>query len=95
MQAHTHDSSDRLVIELRVETFVGTCAGAGVGRTAARTAGRRDIYLKQRLKDTLVEHHKNVNRHRGDLPEVQNWKWQVNSPSRQRSRSASTPSPCG
>jgi xylulose-5-phosphate/fructose-6-phosphate phosphoketolase len=37
--------------------------------------GDAGIYLKQRLRDKLVEHRLYINRHGQDLPEVRNWKW--------------------
>ena len=37
--------------------------------------GDRGIYLKQRLRDKLIEHKQYIARHGQDLPEIQNWKW--------------------
>jgi xylulose-5-phosphate/fructose-6-phosphate phosphoketolase len=33
------------------------------------------IYLKQELKDKLVEHKQYINQYGEDLPEIRNWKW--------------------
>ena len=33
------------------------------------------IYLKQQLKDKLVEYRQFINEHGLDLPEIRNWKW--------------------
>jgi len=37
--------------------------------------GDRGIYLKQELKDKLVEHRQYINRFGEDLPEIRNWSW--------------------
>jgi xylulose-5-phosphate/fructose-6-phosphate phosphoketolase len=37
--------------------------------------GDKGIYLKQRLKDKLIEHKQYIDRYGQDLPEIRNWKW--------------------
>ena len=37
--------------------------------------GSKGDYLKQKLRDKLIEHKLYVNKHGKDLPEVLNWKW--------------------
>jgi xylulose-5-phosphate/fructose-6-phosphate phosphoketolase len=37
--------------------------------------GERGTYLKQRLKDKLIDHKQYIDEHGQDLPEVRNWKW--------------------
>ncbi|MHB1094501.1 phosphoketolase family protein [Thiobacillus sp.] len=37
--------------------------------------GDKGIYLKQQLKDKLVEHKQYINKHGDDMPEIRNWKW--------------------
>ena len=39
--------------------------------------GDRGIYLKQQLKDKLIEHRQYINAHGRDLPEVRDWSWKV------------------
>jgi len=40
--------------------------------------GSKGVYLKQQLKDKLIEHKQYVNEYGKDLPEVLNWKWKNN-----------------
>jgi xylulose-5-phosphate/fructose-6-phosphate phosphoketolase len=39
--------------------------------------GDRGIYLKQQLKDKLVEHKQYIEKYGEDMPEILNWKWKV------------------
>jgi xylulose-5-phosphate/fructose-6-phosphate phosphoketolase len=38
--------------------------------------GDRGVYLKQQLRDKLVEHRRYIKQHGRDMPEVQNWRWE-------------------
>jgi xylulose-5-phosphate/fructose-6-phosphate phosphoketolase len=44
--------------------------------------GDQGIYLKQQLKDKLIEHRQYIGKEGRDLPEIRNWKWSA-SPLRQ------------
>ena len=38
-------------------------------------SGPRGVYLKERLKDKLIEHRQYINQYGEDMPEIRNWKW--------------------
>ncbi len=37
--------------------------------------GEKGVYLKQQLKDKLIEHKQYINKYGQDMPEIRNWKW--------------------
>jgi xylulose-5-phosphate/fructose-6-phosphate phosphoketolase len=39
--------------------------------------GSRGAYLKQPMRDTLIEHKHFIDAHGQHMPEIQNWKWSV------------------
>jgi hypothetical protein len=40
-------------------------------------AGDRGKYLKEKLKDKLIEHKQEIDRYGEGLPEIRNWKWSL------------------
>ena len=42
--------------------------------------GDKGIYLKQQLKDKLIEHKCYIDKCGEDLPEIRNWKWSAPGP---------------
>ena len=54
--------------------------------------GDKGIYLKQQLKDKLVEHKQYIGKYGEDLPEIRNWKWGRAKASKRSSKSSSPPS---
>jgi xylulose-5-phosphate/fructose-6-phosphate phosphoketolase len=40
------------------------------------TLGYRAAYLKQSLREKLIEHSQYVREHGEDMPEIQEWRWE-------------------
>jgi len=41
------------------------------------TLGARAAYVRQDLRDTLLEHRQYIETHGEDPPEIRNWKWSM------------------
>ena len=59
---------DQLVPELLLE----------IDALAAGVCGSKGVYLKQQLRDKLIDHKEYIDKYGEDMPEIRNWKW--NSP---------------
>lgn len=41
--------------------------------------GAKDFYLKQQLKDKLIEHQQYINKYGEDMPDIRHWAWRGKS----------------
>ena len=59
------------------EKIIGILGGMGPEATIDRLpqTGDKGIYLKQQLKDKLIEHKQYIDKYGEDMPEIRNWKW--------------------
>ena len=48
--------------------------------------GLRAAYVKQAIRDQLIEHRQYIEEFGEDLPEIRNWQWGATAPGRQPAR---------
>ena len=41
--------------------------------------GSKGAYVKQAVRDRLIEHRQYITKHGEDLPEIRDWKWSVSA----------------
>jgi xylulose-5-phosphate/fructose-6-phosphate phosphoketolase len=49
--------------------------------------GARAAYAKQAIRDKLIEHKQYIAKHGEDMPEIQGWRWGVDTKTAKQSRS--------
>jgi xylulose-5-phosphate/fructose-6-phosphate phosphoketolase len=50
--------------------------------------GSKGAYLKQMVKDKVIEHKQYIDKNGEDLPEIRNWKWNPSKAQKEKTLSA-------
>ena len=72
---HDHDARSTCACKTTSTAFI-LCRTSS---TVCPSLGSKGAYLKQTMRDKLIEHKHYIDEHGEDLPEIRNWMWDANA----------------